>query len=301
MKKEIEETVKVWQKDNIVRNLSPDSLETYAASAKDFLKFFEEQRIYRFKQITDDIIKDYILTQLERDCGSRTINNRLKALRRLCHFYQEKVKPGYCIPNFAFQHEAMSSRGPLSDEEVCKITMNFSPDNSDSVLVAFILDTGARSKSVRNVRVEDIDFEKGYVTLRVTKNRDVLILPMSEILKNLLRIYLKVNDIKDGPLFRNSDGGTMYDRSTVYKAVKRYLNDCGVKKSGVHLFRYTFGKIMVENNCNAMMLQRWLGHRTMEETKKYVRLYSNELKNVCEHVTPLARNGKILKKLVTKC
>ncbi|MDE6059360.1 MAG: tyrosine-type recombinase/integrase [Clostridia bacterium] len=301
MKKEIEETIKAWQRDNIVRNLSPDSLETYAASAKDFMKFFEEEGISRFKQITDNIVKDYVFFQLERDCMPRTINNRLKALRRLCHFYQEEIKPGYSIPNFVFQREEMTVRSPLSDEDVCKLTMQFSPDDSDSVLVAFILDTGVRSKTVRNVRAEDVDFERGFVTLRVTKNRDVLVLPMSDILNNLLRMYLVKSHIKDGPLFQNTDGGKMYDRSTVYKAVKRYMARCGVNKTGVHLFRYTFGKIMVENNCNAMMLQRWLGHRTMEETKKYVRLYSNELKNVCEQVTPLSRNGKIFKKLAAEC
>lgn len=301
MKKEIEETFKAWRRDNVVRNLSPDSLETYAASARDFMKFFKEEGISKFKQITDEVVKDYILSQLERDCMPRTINNRLKALRRLCHFYQREIKPGYCIPNFSFQREEMTTRSPLSDEEVCQLTMNFSPEDPDSVLVAFILDTGVRSKTVRNVKVEDVDFERGFVTLRVTKNRDILVLPMSDILTHLLRIYMAKNHIQDGPLFRNSDNGKMYDRSTVYKAVKRYLSRCGVNKTGVHLFRYTFGKIMVENNCNAMMLQRWFGHRTMEETKKYVKLYSNELKNVCEQVTPLSRNGKIFKKLSAEC
>ena len=80
---------------------------------------------------------------------------------------------------------------------------------------------------------------------------------------------------EDGYLFRNRNGGGMYDRSTVYKFVKRYLRRCGVQKSGAHLFRYTFGKIMVENNCNAMLLQKWFGHRTMDETKRYIRLYSS--------------------------
>lgn len=33
MKKEIEETILLWQRDNLARNLSLDSMETYASSA----------------------------------------------------------------------------------------------------------------------------------------------------------------------------------------------------------------------------------------------------------------------------
>ena len=301
MKKEIEETIRAWQRDNLVRNLAKESMETYASSARDFMKFFEEQQIHKFKQISDELIKDYIYAQIERDCAPRTINNRLKGLRRLCHYYKETVNHGYSIPSFSFQREEMAQRNPLSDAEVCELTKKFSPRNPNSVLVAFILDTGVRSKSVRNVMVNDVDFERGFVTLRVTKNRDVLILPMSKILKNLLQLYVSFYKIKDGPLFRNADGGKMYDRSSIYKAVKKYLNECGIKKSGVHLFRYTFGKIMVQNNCNAMLLQKWFGHHTMEETKRYIKLYSDELKNVCEEVTPLSLHGKIFEKLASEC
>jgi integrase/recombinase XerD len=301
MKKEIEETVRIWQRDNRIRNLSEESLESYDACAKDFLRYFSAHGIWKFRQLTEEVIKDYTFSQLQRNCSARTVNNRLKALRRVCHYYESELKPGFNIPQITLQREEMTCRKPLTDEEVCKIAANFSPDNPDSVLVAFVLDTGARSKSVRNVRMEDLDFDRGIITLRVTKNRDVLRIPMSMKLSELLRQYVRINKIKEGYLFRCTDKETMFTRSTVYKLVKRYLNHCGVDKSGVHLFRYTFGKIMIENNCNAMLLQKWLGHRTMEETKKYVRLYSDELKTVCEQVTPLAQYGKILKKLSSEC
>lgn len=223
MKKEIEKTILLWQRDNLARSLSPDSMETYASSARDFMRYFDERGIYKFKQLTDNLIKDYILQQKERGCSARTVNNRLKALRRVCHFYEEEIKPGYVIPNFAFQFEEMTTRMPLSDEEVLKIIKHFSPGDPSSVLVAFILDTGLRSKSVRNVRVEDLDLDYGFVTIRITKNRDMLHLPMSGVLTELLRQYLIENELQEDPLFRNANGGTMYDRSTVYKAVKRYL------------------------------------------------------------------------------
>lgn len=295
MKHEIEETVGKWQRDNLVRNLSAESMETYGSSAKDFLTFFAGRNITRFKQITDDLLNDYVVAQIERGCSARTINNRLKALRRLCNFYKSEVNTHFNVPNFKFQRETETARGPLTNEEVCRLIAHFDPADENSVLVAFILDTGLRSKSVRNIKVEHLDFESGQVIVRVTKNHDVLILPLSEALQELLKAYLNEYKIEDGYLFRNEDGGKMYDRSSVYKKVKKFLKSCGVKKKGVHLFRYTFGKIMIENNCNAMILQKWFGHRTMEETKKYVKLYSNELKNVCEDVTPLSKNGNLTK------
>lgn len=295
MKNEIEEVVAKWDLDNQVRNLSRESLETYRSSTKDFTDYFERKGVRRFKQITGDIVKGYIAEQQERRCGARTINNRLKALRRLCNFYREAVNERYEIPAFVLQREQETDRGPLSNEEVRRLVEGFDPANESSVLVAFILDTGLRSKSVRNIKVENLDLDAGRVVVQVTKNHDVLILPLSIELRSLLGGYLKAHEIRDGYLFRNEKGGKMYDRSSIFKKVNRYMKSCGVNRSGVHLFRYTFGRIMIENNCNAMLLQKWLGHRTMEETKKYVKLYSRELMDICENVTPLSQNGKILK------
>ena len=34
--------------------------------------------------------------------------------------------------------------------------------------------------------------------------------------------------------------------------------------------------------------------------KRYIRLYSSELKEACERVTPLAKNGKIYKKIYSE-
>ena len=297
MKNELEEMVALWQRDNVVRNLSADSIETYGASARDFLAFFNGCGLTKIRQITSGKIEDYIIAQRERGCAARTINNRLKALRRLMNFYQEKHKPTYRPPEIVLQRETCTSRGPLTDAEVCRLIRRFTPHDRNSVLAAFILDTGVRSKSVRNVRVDDVDLADGRVTIRVTKNRDPLVLPLSSALRKLLAAYIEAEKLEGGYLFPNRKGGRLYDRSSVYKAVGRYLRKCGIAKSGVHLFRYTFGKIMVENNCNAMLLQKWMGHRTMEETKKYVRLYSDELKEACEYVTPLSEHGKIFKKM----
>ena len=299
MKHEIEETVVAWQKDNLVRNLSEESMETYRASAKDFLGFFQQSSIARFKQLTDDAIQAYVVGQINRGCMPRTINNRLKAIRRLCYFYQKNFKPSYRIPVFPFQRESATVRGPLTDSEVMRLVEKFDCKNRSSILVAVALDTGLRSKSLRNIRVEDVDIAEKTLCVRVTKNHDTLKQPLTQALAELLAGNIAHFEITSGWLFCNTDGGKMYDRSAVYKSVKRYLQECGVNKTGVHLFRYTFGKIMVKNNCNAMLLQKWLGHRTMEETKKYVKIYSDELNELCEKVAPLSKEGKFFPKKVT--
>ncbi len=295
MKNEIEELVCKWQADNVVRNLSKESIETYKSSIKDVLVFLTSKRVAKIKKINDTLVKEYIVEQIKRGCSARTINNRLKAFRRLLSFYKTEYNAAYTLPAFKMQREECTARGPLTNEEVYALIKNFSPEDADSVLVAFILDTGVRSKSVRNVRVEDLDLDNGNVTIKVTKNKQPIVLPLSEALRELLRKYIKKTQGKPGFLFPNSTNGKMYDRSSVYKRVNRYLKRCGVEKSGVHLFRYTFGRIMVENNCNAMILQKWFGHHSLDETNKYVRLYSNELKQVCEQVTPLSKYGKIFK------
>lgn len=110
MKNEIGNVIGKWQKDNRVRNLSPDTIESYGASARDFQAFFAQRKIHKMKQITDDVIRDYTLCQIDRGCAPRTINSRLKALRRLLNFYKTEIRPSYTVPNIRLQREECTSR-----------------------------------------------------------------------------------------------------------------------------------------------------------------------------------------------
>nr|WP_318153126.1 site-specific integrase [Metabacillus arenae] len=68
--------------------------------------------------------------------------------------------------------------------------------------------------------------------------------------------------------------------------VSQYGNKIGVNAK-CHKFRHTFARMSVENGANVFELQRIMGHATMEMTKTYVNLFSNEVNESHKKFSPL--------------
>ena len=61
----------------------------------------------------------------------------------------------------------------------------------------------------------------------------------------------------------------------------------GVKKTSVHALRHTFAKLWICNNGDVFRLQKMLGHSTLDMTRKYVNLFSTDLKKDFDEYSPL--------------
>ena len=66
------------------------------------------------------------------------------------------------------------------------------------VVANYFIATGQRKNTVINLKIKDLDFESGLVTLRVVKNRKPTILPITPSLNDILKEYLKYRKGKGG-------------------------------------------------------------------------------------------------------
>lgn len=60
------------------------------------------------------------------------------------------------------------------------------------------------------------------------------------------------------------------------QAIKKYNQKRGVFKTSVHLYRNTFARLFVRKGGREFSLQDSLDHKTLEMSKKYVKLYSED-------------------------
>jgi len=88
------------------------------------------------------------------------------------------------------------------------------------VITNFLFSTGIRQCSLIHIQVKDIDLENAVADIRVTKNRKVLIIPLSQTLVMILKDFLKHRQYKSPNdwLFCNVYGeqlkkGTFYIKS----------------------------------------------------------------------------------------
>lgn len=166
-----------------------------------------------------------------------------------------------------------------SDEDLAKLT---APLNTDSftehrtrTMVCFVLATGARLSTLTNIRLDDIDLKSKRVFFSHLKNNQTAVIPLSNALVDVLKRYLDSWEL-DGFLFPQCDGRQM-TKQCVSGSLKKYCDERGVKSLGIHALRHSFARGWVKNGGGVFQLQQMLTHSDLTMTRRYVKLFSDDL------------------------
>lgn len=155
--------------------------------------------------------------------------------------------------------------------------------------------TGMRISEALSLNNEDINFEKGVILIKKTKNQRQRIIPITSSLKEVLRQYLRYRDKmpiknvsqKEKPLFISHTGNKI-SKNTAYAWFRKILKLCNIPFIGgnhgprLHDLRHTFAvhtlmKQVVSGKdmyCLLPILSVFMGHKTLFGTESYVRLTS---------------------------
>lgn len=161
------------------------------------------------------------------------------------------------------------------------------------VIINFLLSTGIRLNSLINIKIKDLDFDNEIVYIRTTKNRKLLIIPLNDIIVNILHEYLTYRQYQnvDDYLFCNAFGQKL-NKSTAYHSIYDYHIQHKIMKTGVHRYRHTFAKRWIINGGNVVTLQKILGHSSLAITQNYINLLTNDLKKDIDNFNILKEFNK---------
>jgi integrase/recombinase XerD len=158
------------------------------------------------------------------------------------------------------------------------------------LLVLFLLDTGCRISEAHSLRVREIDLENLLVTLD-GKGRKQRIVPFSFALRKTLFRYIAEYDRKPDYLLLASRNETLLGRRVMLRDVKRLCKRMGFDPPArtLHAFRHTFAIHYLRKGGFVFHLQNVVGHSSLEMTRRYVNLVTEDLQAVHERVSLLAR------------
>lgn len=158
------------------------------------------------------------------------------------------------------------------------------------VIVNFLMNSGCRSATIRNIQNRDVDLDTRQIILRHNKNGKIQTVPLCSQMVSILREYMPIRSgSPDDYLFCDQYGG-MLSMNGLRLAVARHNQSRGVEKTSTHLYRHTFArKYLVDCGGDAFMLQKLLGHSTLKMTKHYCAIYDADIAKDYDRFSPLAQ------------
>lgn len=170
-------------------------------------------------------------------------------------------------------------------------------------IISLMLNTGARRRTISNIKICDLEIEEGYINFNTTKTGKVVRLGLERKTKRDLLEWLTYWRLNKGAeptdyLFCNEFGGQL-SCSSITQSVAKYNVEHGVEKTSTHLFRHTFAKIWITSGGDIISLARVLTHSELEMVKRYANLYGGDIKKEIEEHSAISqmktKSGKTLK------
>lgn len=168
----------------------------------------------------------------------------------------------------------------------------------DRAILEVLYSTGIRRMELVNLRLWDLDAERGTLVVRQGKGKKDRVVPIGERALAWVNRYLEevrpslVLGADDGTLFL-TNVGEAFSPARMSQLARRHVQRSGVGKSGAcHLFRHTLATLMLEGGADLRYIQQMLGHASPESTQIYTRVTIGKLKTIHEATHPGARLGR---------
>jgi integrase len=279
----------------------------------------EQDRLRRFSEYTikhgiehKSLSKELVMgwTARKKNESVKTWMHRSSSLRQFALYLQShgheafippkkhKVRRDEYIP-YIFTHEEIDRCFQVVD--TISPTSRSNKHESYPLLFRLLYCCGLRISEAINLRIFDIDFDNGVLSIRGSKFDKDRLVPMSGHLAEMFAKYHVLFNSNNSPAdycFRNKKG-TPLTRDAVYKMYRKLLWAARISHGGrgkgprLHDFRHTFCvhtlvkqvKNGVDLYVTLPILSVYLGHNSVRATQRYVRLTAEAYPELIEKIS----------------
>ncbi len=181
----------------------------------------------------------------------------------------------------------------LTDEEARRLldTLDSWPNKESAAFIKFAMFTGMRRGELMRLAWNDVDFERGAVTLRNPKGGKTTTISVSTQALDTVRDLPVTSEL----VFPGKGGMTRYDFKGPWQRIR--------KAAGLpvdfrfHGLRHHFASTLVSNGVDMAVVSKMLTHKDLSTTQRYAHLSPGALKEAArmsgELLTP--KQGQVLK------
>jgi integrase/recombinase XerD len=258
-----------------LRRYSPRTAESYIPALERYFRHKGSD----FAQLDTEHLRSYILRMVHQGVASQTVHVHLHAI---AFFYREicGIKQSIII-----RYPKRESRLPviLSHEEIVRmiaVTLN----KKHQLVIALAYGAGLRVSEVKDLRVQDLDFDRGCIHVKHGKGAKDRVTLLPECLRNPLRSFTETVH-PTVPVFASARGGKL-TTETLQKVVQHALRNARIAKPATfHSLRHSFATHLLENGTDVRYVQALLGHANIRTTQRYTQVTNPALRRIRSPLT----------------
>ena len=257
----------------LLRGLQPHTLKSYLTYIRAFLNYAEQVLQKSPENIDWNEYRDFVrYLKNNRDLSDRTINAVISQLRFFTVFVLHKPWDNTQVPYRKF--DTYLPFVPTKEEVL--VFLNSIENLKFRVVIYLMYSAGLRVGEVSNLRYEDISRKNMRIHIRHGKNRSDRYALLSQAALDTLTEYWKAYHKPMGYLFPNPrDHEKPMSTNWVSSHIHQQEEKLGWERRFTpHSFRHAFGTHLYEQGVELPVIQKLLGHKSLNSTMIYVHLAS---------------------------
>jgi integrase/recombinase XerD len=270
----------------VEKGLASNTLEAYRRDIRKFESHLEQagKTIINFGRSDINL---FISDLRESGHQATTLARHISSIRGLCKFLlMEGLIEEDPVENLPTPKGWKRIPRVIGTEEVSDLLRRPSGKKlslRDRAILEIIYSSGLRVSEVAGMKVSDVNFEAGFVTVQGKGSKERVV-PVNERTLNTIKAYL--NDSRPEILKKKQSnflflarGGKPLTRQRLWQLVKTYSAELSIAISP-HTLRHCFASHLLDGGADLRALQKMLGHTDISTTQIYTKVTPERLKKV---------------------
>lgn len=256
-----------------IEGLSDATLLQYKRETERFFNIVDKH----YSEVKPDDINYYLAILLSQHISVNSVDNARKFIKPFFKWlYENDYINKDIFINIRPIKRIDKQKEFLTNEEITKVRDASRDDTRSLALIDFLLSTGIRVSECSNLKISDVDFEKGEVNIYATKTNEWRKVYLDSNALKHLQDYLNTRTDTSPYLFVNSKcshGGeiTQMSKASIEKIIHQCCKKAEIKKHcTVHIFRKTLATRLYKRGMDITVIARILGHRSVTTTENII-------------------------------
>jgi integrase/recombinase XerD len=286
---------------------SVQTQKTYSALLNRFIRWAESRGLADWESVTRKHLTEFLKHERNRkpegqakgkseQLSPESIYLQIAALRAFYKFAaEEEIIPANLAENLSLPRRWKRLPKSLSDLEIEKLLAPPAESTATELCTTAILElayaSGLRLAELRNLRLEQLHLEEGFVTV-IGKGNQERVVPVGKKAIAAIERYLHsgrpelVTSRTPANVFL-TQRGTPFAQSTMWARIKSRVARAGITRNVTpHMLRHSFATHLMENGADLRVIQEMLGHASISTTEVYTHVAGQRLREVHDRFHP---------------